>query len=75
MLFEDCTGHPSFIPMAGNGVFSARNGQTCLTPQALASTQMNGLWTLLDNGITKNWSKTSKTASLSQNSILGPQTL
>jgi len=55
--------------------FSARNGRTCVTPQALASSKINGLWTYLDTYITKNWSKTSKSVSFSQNSILGSQTL
>ena len=72
-LFEDGTGHPSWCrPKMG---FSARNGRTGVIPQALASTQINGQWTRLDNFFTKNWSKTSKSISLGQNSILGPQTL
>jgi hypothetical protein len=60
--------------MAENGVFSEQ-WANMRDPQALASTKINGLWTRLDNCIMKNWSKTSKSVSLSQNSILGPQTL
>jgi hypothetical protein len=44
--------HGSSWPKMG---FSARNGRTCVTPQALASTKTNGLWTHLDNYITKIW--------------------
>ena len=55
--------------------FSVRNGRTCVTPQALASTKINVLRTNLNNYSTINWLKTSKSASQSQNWILGTQNL
>jgi hypothetical protein len=46
-----------------------------VTPQELASTKINVLWTRLNNFPTKNWFKTSKSAFQSQNWILGTQHL
>ena len=48
-------------------MFWASDGRTCVTPQALASTSINGLWTRLNNNFMKIWSKTSKSASRIQN--------
>jgi hypothetical protein len=42
--FEDGNGQPNG-PSWPKKKFSARNGQTCVTPQALASTKINVLWT------------------------------
>jgi hypothetical protein len=53
------THHGSPWPETG---FWVRNERTCLTPQALAGTKINGLWTCLDNHLMKNSVKTSKSA-------------
>jgi hypothetical protein len=74
LVFEDGVGQPNRLSWPEKE-FSARNGRTCVTPQAFASTLINGLWTRLNNYPTNNWLKTSKSASQSQNWIPGTQNL
>jgi hypothetical protein len=59
LVFEDGTGQPN-QPCWAKKKFSARNGRTCLTPQALARTKINALRTRLNNYPTKNWLKNLK---------------
>jgi hypothetical protein len=51
--FEDGEGQPN-RPSWPKKKFSVRNGRTCVTPQALASTEINVLWTRSNNYPTKN---------------------
>jgi hypothetical protein len=72
--FEDGDGQPN-RPSWPKNKFLARNGRTCVTPQALASPEINVLLTRLNNYPMKNWLKTLKSAFQSQNWILGTQNL